>query len=98
MRRLDTYLERVEGGIGPVQAADPVEGWAAEQERLMLGLRRSAGVRAGPGGERLLSTPAGRRLVEAGVLAVDGDRIRVARPLLTDAAVAEVLALDPEGP
>ncbi|MGF1664672.1 MAG: radical SAM family heme chaperone HemW, partial [Acidimicrobiia bacterium] len=68
VRRLDTYLDRVESGLGAVQAADTVEGWAAEAERLMLGLRRSAGVLAGEGGAALLASADGRRLVEAGVV------------------------------
>lgn len=97
VRRLDTYLDRTERGLGPVQATERIEGWAAEQERLMLGLRRTAGVVVGEGGRRLMASPAGRRLQEAGVLVLDGERIRVARPLLTDAAVAEVLELEPAG-
>lgn len=97
VRRLDTYLERIERGLGPVQATEQIDGWAAEQERLMLGLRRAAGVVAGEGGSRLLASVAGRRLQEAGVLVVDGERLRVGRPLLTDAAVAEVLELAPAG-
>jgi putative oxygen-independent coproporphyrinogen III oxidase len=96
VRRLDTYLQRVESGIGPVQAADRVAGWEAEQERLMLGLRRAAGVAAGPGGRRLLASPAGERLLTAGVIESRGDRIIVARPLLTDEVVRAVLAVGPE--
>jgi oxygen-independent coproporphyrinogen-3 oxidase len=94
VRRLDTYLERVEAGIGAVQGADVVDGWSAELERLMLGARRVAGVRLGPGGERLLANPAGGRLVEAGVIAVRDDRLMVKRPLLTDAVTRTILALD----
>jgi putative oxygen-independent coproporphyrinogen III oxidase len=97
VRRLDTYIDRIEKGIGPIQAADPVEGWAAEQERLMLGLRRAAGVRPGPGGVALVESDAGRRLMEAGVLGLSEDRERlvVERPLLTDEVVRTVLALEP---
>ncbi len=102
VRRLDTYLDRVERGIGPVQAADRIEGWAAEQERLMLGLRLAEGVTAGPGGVALLGSAEGRRLREAGVLAVaevDGRAmLRVDRPLLTDAAIRIVLGLEPPPP
>jgi len=96
VRRLDTYLERVESGIGAVQGSDIVEGWAAELERLMLGTRRAAGVRLGPGGERLVGSPGGQRLIEAGVVVIHGDRLVVARPLLTDAVVRTILSLEEE--
>ncbi|MDX1689973.1 MAG: radical SAM family heme chaperone HemW [Acidimicrobiia bacterium] len=95
MRRLDRYLEAVEGGGTAVQGVEEVTGWAAEQERLLLGLRRTAGVTAGAGGARLLGSPEGRRLVEAGVLEAVGGRLRVARPLLGDEVARAVLALDP---
>jgi oxygen-independent coproporphyrinogen-3 oxidase len=93
--RLDTYLERVESGIGPLQGADRIDGWAAELERLMLGLRRTAGASTGRGGAALLASDDGRRLLAAGVLTNTGERIVVTRPLLTDEAVRSVLALPP---
>lgn len=94
VRRLDAYLQRVEAGMGPVQGTEPVEGWGAEVERLMLGLRRAAGVIAGPGGEALLASPGGRRLLDTGVIGVRGERLVVLRPLLTDEAVREVLSVE----
>ena len=60
VRRLDTYIERVRSGIGPIQSSDIIEGWNAELERLMLGLRRTAGVRSGEGGAALLAAPDSR--------------------------------------
>lgn len=95
VRRLDTYLDRVERGIGPIQSADEVRGWAREQERLFVGLRRTGGVDIGVGGEALLADPAGRRLLEHGVVGVDADRLVVLRPLLTDEVLRTVLALEP---
>lgn len=95
LRRLDAYLDRVEGGVGAVQGWEKVHGWAAEQERLMLGLRRTAGVESGPGGDRLLASDAGRRLEAAGVITREGGRLLVRRPLLTDEAMRAVLALAP---
>ncbi len=94
VRRLDTYIERVRSGIGPIQASDVIEGWDAELERLMLGLRRTAGVLAGEGGRALLKTERGTRLVDAGVLRVEGQRLVAANPLLTDEIVRAVLVLD----
>ncbi|MEX2279360.1 MAG: radical SAM family heme chaperone HemW [Acidimicrobiia bacterium] len=98
VRRLDTYVERVETGIGPTQASDPVGGWAREQERLFVGLRRTAGALLGDGGAALIASDAGRRLVEHGVIDVVDGRLVIVRPLLTDEVLRAVLALDPRGP
>ncbi len=95
VRRLDTYIERVDTGTGPVQATEEISGWAAEVERLMVGLRRTCGVSLGVGGGLLLESAHGRRLVEANVIATSGDRIVVLRPLLTDEVVRAVLAIEP---
>jgi oxygen-independent coproporphyrinogen III oxidase len=94
VRRLDTYLDRVERGIGPVQSADPVDGWMREQERLFVGLRRAIGVVPGAGGTALLASEPGRRLMEYGVLSLIDDRLVVTRPLLTDEVLRVVLGLD----
>jgi hypothetical protein len=93
--RLDAYLDRVTSGVGAVQGIEELDAWGREQERLMLGLRRTAGVILGRGGAALLRDPWGMRLVEAGVLTSDGERLRLARPLLGDEAVRAVLALSP---
>ncbi len=95
VRRLDTYIDRVGSGIGPIQATDLVTGWDAELERLMLGLRRTSGVRLGQAGAALVESHAGRRLIEAGVVAVERGRLVVTAPLLTDEAVRAVLDLEP---
>jgi len=65
-----------------VSGGEALGPWRKEQDRLVLGLRRTAGVVAGPGGRRLMASPAGRRLLEAGILVEDEGRLRVARPLL----------------
>jgi len=93
VKRLDTYVERIESGLGAVQGTEVIEGWAAETERLMLGLRRAAGVTSGAGGEALMASDSGKRLVDAGVVGLSGDRLVVTRPLLTDEVVRAVLAL-----
>ncbi|HVR32519.1 MAG TPA: radical SAM family heme chaperone HemW [Acidimicrobiia bacterium] len=95
VRRLDTYLDRVERGMGPVQASEEVGGWAAEQERLLVGLRRTAGAVLGEGGIELLRSDWGRRLVDHGVVAEVDDRLVVTRPLLTDEVLRAILALEP---
>lgn len=93
VRRIDAYLDRVEAGIRPVQGVERLDPWGREQERLLLGLRRAAGVEAGDGGIRLLESAWGTRLERAGVIERQGSRIRVLRPLLTDEVSRAVLAL-----
>ena len=63
----------------------------AAQERLFVGLRRAAGVTIDEAAKEFLATPEAMRLVEAGVIDIDGDRLRVANPLLTDTVAREVL-------
>ena len=94
VRRLPTYIDRVTSGIGAVQGTDMVGGWDAELERLMLGLRRTAGVAVGDGGEVLLASEEGNRLVDAGVLAVVDDRLVASTPLLTDEIIRAVLGME----
>lgn len=95
VRRFDAYLDRVEGGLSPQQGAEELDPWGREQERLMIGLRRTAGVVPGAGGEALLRSPGGQRLIEAGVLGLVEGRLRVLRPLLGDEVGRAVLALQP---
>ena len=93
VRRLDVYLDRVASGLRPRAGAERLEGEAADVERLVLGLRRVAGVRRDELVDRLVAGPAGRRLVAAGVLRVGADRLVVERPLLTDEVSRAALAL-----
>lgn len=95
IRRMDAYLQRVEDGTRPQQGTERLGDWEREQERLLLGLRRTAGVARGWAGEALLGSAAGRRLQRAGVLDLAGDRIVVERPLLGDEVGRAVLALQP---
>lgn len=95
VRRLDTYIERIERGLGPVQSSDPVEGWAREQERLFVGLRRTGGVELGQGGRALVASEQGRRLLELGVIGVTEERLVIVRPLLTDEVLRAVLGTEP---
>lgn len=94
LRRVDRYIERGEEGASPVAGRETLGPWRREQERLVLGLRRAAGVVAGAGGRRLLASAPGRRLVQAGVLEQVGERLRVARPLLGDEVGRALLALE----
>ncbi len=93
---MDRYVERIEAGAPAVSGGETLGPWDREQERLVLGLRRAAGVEGGAGGRRLVESPGGRRLLEAGVLEQAGGRLRVARPLLGNEVARAVLALDPD--
>lgn len=94
VRRLPTYIDRVNSGIGAVQDTDRITGWDAELERLMLGLRRTAGVVAGDGGAALLASQDGLRLLDAGVLTETEGRLVASNPLLTDEIIRGVLGLE----
>ncbi len=90
VRRLDVYLERVERGELPEAGRERLTPAAREQERLFLGLRRVAGAETGTAGSALLDSDAGRRLVAAEVIEERHGRLRVVRPLLTDAVLREI--------
>ena len=93
IRRLEAYIENVESGEHPRAGTDPIEDWDAELDRLFVGLRRTVGVAHGPGTRALLDSDEGQRLLTAGVIEADESRLRVVRPLFTDAVHRSVLAL-----
>jgi len=93
VRRIDRYLERVEAGSRPESGRETLDGFARDRERIVLGLRRAAGVVAGEAGRALLASRDGGRLVDAGILCVRDDRLVVGRPLLGDEVARAALAL-----
>lgn len=95
LQRLDRYLERVEKGAGATAGSERLGRWGREVERIMLGLRRRAGVHPGVAGGALVESPDGRRLLAAGVIGRRGDRLVVERPLLGDEVVRSLLAIEP---
>nr|MDE0500593.1 radical SAM family heme chaperone HemW [bacterium] len=95
LRGLERYLDTVEAGRSPSRRFELIEGWAAETERVLLGIRRTAGVRTGGAGEALWESPRGRELHRAGVIGLRGDRLVVERPLLTDEVSRAILELPP---
>lgn len=90
-RNLSTYLERVESGRSPVVGQEVLSAAEAESERLFVGLRRAAGVRLDNAAQDFLETDEGLRLAEAGVVRVDGDRLRIVDPLLTDTVLRALI-------
>lgn len=93
LRHLETYLKAVEDGGSPTAGEERLTGADLELDRLFVGLRRSAGVSLGPGGRAFIADPDGQRLLEAGVVSVHGDRLRVENPMLSDAVLRVVLGL-----
>ncbi len=95
IRRVEAYIDAVEQGASPRAGEERLSGWDAEIDRLFVGLRREAGVIAGRGGAALLEDPEGRRLFDAGVLALLDGRLRVENPLLGDEVLRAVIGLRP---
>ncbi len=93
IRGIAPYLKAVEDGQDPKKRLQLIEGWEAESERVLLGIRRRAGVTAGLAGMALWRSEQGRRLREAGVIALEKGRLKVERPLLTDEVGRAVLSL-----
>jgi oxygen-independent coproporphyrinogen-3 oxidase len=92
VRRLDGYLERVESGGDPTMGSERLDAGEGEIERVVLGVRRTAGVEPGGSGAALRASNWGRRLVDAGVITGEG-RLVVLRPLLGDEVARALLAL-----
>ncbi|MEX1094108.1 MAG: radical SAM family heme chaperone HemW, partial [Acidimicrobiia bacterium] len=92
-RRLETYLKAVENRESPTAGEEILTGWDLELDRLFVGLRRSAGAAVGPGGRVFIADGDGQRLLEAGVVSADGDRLKVENPMLSDAVLRVVLGL-----
>ncbi len=91
VRAINAYLAAAERGDRP-EAGSEVEP-DPEVERLILGLRRTCGVDLGDR-EQAASTDSGvRRLIDAGVVAIERGRMVVLKPLLTDEVGATVLSL-----
>jgi oxygen-independent coproporphyrinogen-3 oxidase len=93
IRRLEAYLAAVEAGKAPLAGEERLEGWDLELDRLFVGLRRAAGVVAGPGGDAFVMDKDGRRLIDAGVVSMAGGRFTVENPMLTDEVLRVVLGL-----
>lgn len=93
VRLLDRYLEMVERGERPEAGREELGPFERDRERVMLGLRRTAGVMPGVSGTALLASEEGDRLIQARILEHRGDRLLVSQPLLTDVVVRSVLAV-----
>ncbi|MEN8234343.1 MAG: radical SAM family heme chaperone HemW [Actinomycetota bacterium] len=95
IRRLDAYLSKVESGERPRSGSERLDDFESERERFMVGLRLAAGVALGSIGGPFVECFDGGRLLDAGIVRVDGDRVVVERPLLTDLVARSVLSVSP---
>jgi putative oxygen-independent coproporphyrinogen III oxidase len=94
IRRLEAFMAAVEAGKAPLAGEERLEGWDLELDRLFVGLRRAAGVIAGPGGDAFVMDKDGGRLIEAGIVSMAGGRLTVNNPMLTDEVLRVVLGLE----
>ncbi len=91
VRRFDAYLNRIESGESPIANSEALDAIAKEEERLIVGLRRLAGVEAGERGRRWLAGSAGQRLAEAGLVKLTEGRLVVTDPLKADTVAREIV-------
>lgn len=92
-RRIDRYLADVESGVRPRLGTEELTPVDQDRDRFMLGLRLAAGTPRTGIADRFVGSDAGRRFVDAGVLEVTGDRVRVTNLLLADAVAREALSV-----
>ena len=98
-RSTTTYLKRIRRGDSPVAQREKLDTRQRAHERLIFGLRRMEGVQrqafAAQSGMELdaVAGSAIARMVELGMLADDGDRVRLTREglLVSDAIWPELL-------
>ena len=98
-RSTNTYLKRIRRGDSPVAQREKLDTRQRAHERLIFGLRRMEGVQrqafAAQSGMELdaVAGSAIARMVELGMLADDGDRVRLTREglLVSDAIWPELL-------
>ena len=92
VRRLEAYVDRIQGGESAIVGRERLTGDARERERLMVGVPRTAGVVPGDVGDAWLAGPEAQRFIEADIVVKRADRIVVTRPLMTDAVARSILA------
>jgi oxygen-independent coproporphyrinogen-3 oxidase len=92
-RRIDRYLEAVEGGRRPLLGSETLDACAQERDRFMLGVRLAAGTPMSRVATALVASEAGQGLVAAGIMEVRSGRLVVTRPLLSDAVAREALSV-----
>jgi oxygen-independent coproporphyrinogen-3 oxidase len=90
IRKLDAYIQR--GGRDVVASRERLDDQERERERIFIGLRRRAGVRAGRLGRRWAASGDFARLRAAGIADLINDRIVVTDPLRTDTAGRMLMA------
>lgn len=92
-RRADRYMESVSAGERPTMGVEHLSPADQERDRLMVGLRLTAGTPMTGTARRFVDSPPGQRFVDAGLLSVEGDRVIVTDPMLSDSVIREALSV-----
>jgi oxygen-independent coproporphyrinogen-3 oxidase len=92
-RRLDRYHADVSAGIRPRLGTETLSRGQQDRDELMLGLRLAAGVPMSSYAECFLHSGAGVRLLEAGVIRIENQRLVVVDPMLSDGVAREALSV-----
>jgi len=92
-RRLDRYYADISSGMRPRLGSETLSAGEQERDEFMLGVRLAAGVPMSAFAERYLSSDEGDRFLAAGIIRVEGDRLVVNDPMLTDAVAREALSV-----
>ena len=92
-RRPDRYEEAIRAGERPRVGVEHLTEAEQERDRLLVGLRLAAGTPMTPTAQRFAASSQGKRLVDANILEVVSDRMRVIVPLMTDAVIREALSV-----
>lgn len=92
-RRPDRFIDAIRAGERPRIGVERLTESDQERDRLLVGLRLAAGTPMTATARRFAASSSGLRFIEAGILAVDADRMRVVVPMMTDAVIREALSV-----
>lgn len=92
-RRWDRYMEDVLEGRRPRVGVEHLTEAEQERDRLLVGLRLAAGAPMTATAQRFADSLEGKRLVDAGLLRVESGRLRVTKPMMSDAVIREALSV-----
>jgi putative oxygen-independent coproporphyrinogen III oxidase len=92
-RRPDRYIEAIEGGKRPRVDVEHLTDAEQERDRLMVGLRLAAGTPLTATARSFADSRDGARFIDAGIVQVDSDRMRVTDPMMSDAVIRDALSV-----
>lgn len=92
-RRADRYMESISAGERPTMGVEHLSPADQERDRLMVGLRLTAGTPLTDTAQRFVDSSPGQRFVDAGLLSVDNNRVIITDPMLSDTVIREALSV-----